>query len=204
MNRTLLSVLFATFSLIASSQVIGTITDSKGNPLPFVNILIENTYKGTTSNDDGYYELNITDPKTYTIVYTYLGYKTVKKKVAIDKFPYEINISLEEELVSLGEVVVDAENNPANAIMRNAIAKRKENLEKINSYKADFFVNRHGALNVIAGPPLFFIDGKMTSQETTFLQRFLSLASPQKRAGLSLRVADGAQVLVSGKGRLEC
>jgi len=139
MNRTLLTVLFATFSLIASSQVIGTITDSKGNPLPFVNILIENTYKGTTSNDDGYYELNITDPKTYTIVYTYLGYKTVKKKVAIDKFPYEINISLEEESVSLGEVVVDAENNPANAIMRNAIAKRKENLEKINSYKADFY-----------------------------------------------------------------
>lgn len=139
MNRLLLSFLFLTFSYFASAQVVGTITDAKGDPLPFVNILVENTYKGTTSNDDGYYELNVSEPKTHTIVYTYLGYKTVKKKVAIDKFPYTINVSLEEESVSLGEVVIDAEENPANAIIRQAIAKRKENLEKIESFKADFY-----------------------------------------------------------------
>ena len=139
MNRLLLSFLFLTFSYFASAQVVGTITDAKGDPLPFVNILVENTYKGTTSNDDGYYELNVSEPKTHTIVYTYLGYKTVKKKVAIDKFPYTINVSLEEESVSLGDVVIDAEENPANAIIRQAIAKRKENLEKIESFKADFY-----------------------------------------------------------------
>ncbi|WP_369995659.1 DUF5686 and carboxypeptidase regulatory-like domain-containing protein [Winogradskyella sp.] len=139
MNRLLLSFLFLTFSYFASAQVVGTITDAKGEPLPFVNILVENTYKGTTSNDDGYYELNVSEPKTYTIVYTYLGYKTVKKKVAIDKFPYTINVSLEEESVSLGEVVIDSEENPANAIIRQAITKRKENLEKIQSFKADFY-----------------------------------------------------------------
>ena len=43
------------------------------------------------------------------------------------------------EEISLNEVVINAEDNPANNIIRQAIAKRKENLEKIQSYKADFY-----------------------------------------------------------------
>ena len=139
MTKKLLHLFFIVFSTVAPAQVVGIITDTKNEPLPFVNILIENTYKGTTSNDDGYYELNISEPKTYTIVYSYLGYKAVKKKVTIDKFPFKINISLEEESVSLGEVVINSEDNPAGIIMRQVIAKRKENLEKINTFKADFY-----------------------------------------------------------------
>lgn len=139
MAKTLLSYFFIALSSMLSAQVIGTITDKKNTPVPFVNILIENTYKGTTSNDDGYYELNITEPKTYTLIYTFIGFKTVKKKVKIDKFPHRIDIVLEEESVSLDEVLVDSEENPANNIMRQTIAKRKENLEKINSFKADFY-----------------------------------------------------------------
>lgn len=139
MTKTLLSFFFILLGLFASAQIVGTIKNTKNEPLPFVNILIENTYQGTTSNDDGHYELNISQPKTYTVVYTYLGYKTVKKSVEIKKFPHEINITLEEESVSLSEVVVNAEDNLANAIMRKAIAKRKVHLEKINSFKADFY-----------------------------------------------------------------
>jgi len=139
MNKTLLCLIFTLLSYSISAQINGTITNTNNEPLPFVNVIIENTYKGTTTNNDGYYELNISEAKTYTIVFTYLGFKTVKKKVAIEKFPYTIDVTLEEGSLSLEEVVVNSEENPANAIMRNAIAKRKENLEKINSYRADFY-----------------------------------------------------------------
>jgi Family of unknown function (DUF5686)/CarboxypepD_reg-like domain len=154
MTKRILSFLFIVFSTIVSAQVIGTITDQNNKPVPFVNILIENTYKGTTSNDDGYYELNITEPKTYTIIYTFIGYKTVMKKVAIDKFPFKIDIILEEESVSLGEVLVNSEENPANIIMRKVIAKRKENLEKINSFKADFY--SRGLIRIKDAPEKIF------------------------------------------------
>ncbi|NNE33524.1 MAG: carboxypeptidase-like regulatory domain-containing protein [Winogradskyella sp.] len=139
MRKYLFTACLFIFSVALSAQIVGTITDLNGNPLPFVNILIEDTYKGTTSNDDGYYELNISESKTYTIIYTYLGYKTVKKTVSINKFPYAIDIVLEDESVSLSEVIVNSEDNPANAIMRQAIAQRKANLEKIKSFKADFY-----------------------------------------------------------------
>ena len=138
--KQLVVVVFALLlSLSAFSQIKGNITNSKNQPLPSVNIYIENTFIGTTSNDDGDYELNVSIPKTYAVVFQYLGYKTVKKMVAVKVFPFQLNAVLKEEKITLNEVVVNANDNPANNIIRQAIAKRKEHLEQIQSYKADFY-----------------------------------------------------------------
>ncbi|MBO6632614.1 MAG: carboxypeptidase-like regulatory domain-containing protein, partial [Psychroserpens sp.] len=139
MKLKLLSLLFILCSSLSFSQITGSVSDNKEQPLPFVNIYIENTYKGTTSNEDGLYELNITKPGRYVVVFQYIGYKTVKKSVDITDFPFQLDAVLIDEEISLDEVVINAEENPANAIIRNAIAKRKENQEKIKSYKSDFY-----------------------------------------------------------------
>ena len=134
---------FSLFLLLLSfsiqGQITGNITNSNHEPLPFVNIYIENTFIGTTSNDDGHYELNVTVPKTYTVVFQYLGYKTLKSKVLIETFPFVLDAVLDEEKISLNEIVINSNDNPANKIIRQAVAKRKEHLEHIQSYKADFY-----------------------------------------------------------------
>ena len=38
---------------------------------------------GTVSNDYGYYALNLTTGSTYTLVFNYLGYEKVEKKVEL-------------------------------------------------------------------------------------------------------------------------
>ncbi len=139
MIRKILFVVALLLSFQSFSQIKGSISDSKDNPLAFVNIYIENTFIGTTSNEEGIYELNYNKTGTYTIVFQYLGYKTLKKDVTIDSFPFQIDATLVEEKVSLDEVVINADENPANIIIRQAIAARKEHLKKINSYKADFY-----------------------------------------------------------------
>ncbi|WP_412985389.1 DUF5686 and carboxypeptidase regulatory-like domain-containing protein [Pontimicrobium sp. IMCC45349] len=126
-------------SFLSYSQITGTVTDTKKEPLPFVNIYIDNTYIGTTSNEEGKYELNVNTTKEYTIVFKYLGYKTIKKTIEPKSFPYQLNIEMEEEEVSLAEVVVNANENPANRIIRATIDNRKAMLEKISTYKADFY-----------------------------------------------------------------
>lgn len=131
--------LLALISFQSFSQIKGAVTDNKNEPLPFVNIYIENTYTGTTSNEEGNYELNITKPDSYTVVFQFLGYKTVKKKVDIQSFPYQLDAVLIDEEISLNEIIINAEENPANKIIRQAIAKRKENQEKIRSFKSDFY-----------------------------------------------------------------
>jgi len=137
-SRLVLTLAILSF-IYSNAQIQGNITDGENQPLPFVNIFLENTYTGTTSNEEGYYELNVNQPGTYTVVFKFIGYQTVKKTITAKEFPFNLDAVLLDEEINLDEVVINAEEDPANIIMRKAIEKRKENLEKINSYKANFY-----------------------------------------------------------------
>ncbi len=127
------------FSSPFIAQVKGTITDEKGNPLPFVSVIIQNSYSGTTTNDKGKYELNLKKEGDYTLLFQFLGFKTVKKTIHYEKTPITIDIQLSEENYNLNEVVINPKNNPANAIIKSAISARKENAEKTARFTADFY-----------------------------------------------------------------
>lgn len=133
------SLFLALFSISCFSQIKGIVTDNKNETLPSVTILIENSYNNTTSNEKGFYELNLKKTGSYTIVFQYLGFKTKKVNVTIDTFPYELNVKLIEENFTLNEVVISSKEDPAKQIMRNAIASKKANSEKTAKYNADFY-----------------------------------------------------------------
>ena len=114
-------------SFVSNAQIKGTVTDEKGNPLPFVTIFQEDTYNGTTSNEQGNYEFNLKKKEKQTVVFQFLGFKTQKIIIQTDKLPYSLNIKMEEESFSLNEVIINKKNNPALAIIKNAIASRKVN-----------------------------------------------------------------------------
>ena len=127
------------FAIVLSAQVKGTITDDQGKPIPFVSVFIENTYNGTSSNDNGSYDLNVTKPGTYTVVFQYLGYKTLRKSINPNQFPFLLNVILAEENINLAEVVINVKDNPANKVIRKAIAARKDNSDLMARFKADFY-----------------------------------------------------------------
>ena len=79
--------LFVFISQISFSQITGSIIAESHEPLASVNIYIEDTFVGTTSNEEGKYELDITNTGSYTIVFKYLGYKTEKRTINVDTFP---------------------------------------------------------------------------------------------------------------------
>jgi len=155
------------------AQVKGKVTDGKGEPLPFVSVLIESTYNGTTTNDGGQYELALRKPGHYTIVFQYLGFRT--RKVAVDYTgqPYPLNVSLEEESVNLNEVVIDPKANPAIEVIRKAIASRKENSEKTAKYTADFYSRGifriKNAPKQVLGTKLDMFDDMLDSTRTGIL-----------------------------------
>jgi hypothetical protein len=68
-----------------------------------------------------------------------LGFKTEKRNITIAKFPFIIDIVMDEEQFILDEVVLNANENPANRIIRAAIANRKAMLDKIAAYSANFY-----------------------------------------------------------------
>lgn len=134
-----LTLFFLFIIALTNAQVRGKVTDEKGNPLPFVNIFEENTYNGTTTNEQGRFEINIKTPGNHTLLFQYLGYKTAKQVVTLDKTPVEIEVILVEENIILNEVVINPKDNPANEIIRNAIKNKKDNSAKTDRYTADFY-----------------------------------------------------------------
>jgi len=127
------------FSFSASSQIKGKVVDTQNNALSFVSIYLDGTITGTTSNDDGDYELPLKKIGNYTVVFQFLGFKTFKKSIKITSFPFQLNVKLVEEQITLNEVQVNSKENPANKIIRNVIANKKKNENKIQKFTADFY-----------------------------------------------------------------
>jgi hypothetical protein len=122
------------------SQVKGTVTDSKGQPISFASIVIKNTYTGTTANDEGTYELPLKQTGSYTLVFQSIGYKTKEIPVNISVFPHPLNVILEDESYHMDELVIQGKGeDPAYEIIRQAIARRKENSAKGGNFEADFY-----------------------------------------------------------------
>ena len=133
------SILLFLFSCFSMAQIKGKVTDSNGNALPYASVTIEKTYIGTSTNENGEYELNIKKTGKYTLVFKILGYKTKTITQEINSFPAIINATLSDEEYSIEEVVVKSGENPANGIIRSAIANRKKNTDKTDKFEADFY-----------------------------------------------------------------
>ncbi|SIS48714.1 TonB-linked outer membrane protein, SusC/RagA family [Zobellia uliginosa] len=80
--------------------VSGTVSDAMG-PLAGVTILVKGSTKGTSTDFDGNYNIEV-DAET-TLVYSYIGYSSKEIKVGSQT---EINVTLEEDAAKLEEVVV--------------------------------------------------------------------------------------------------
>ena len=139
MTKTTTLLLFTFFSIQLSAQVKGKIKNPNKETLPFVSVYIENSNIGTSSNEQGLYELQVSKAGTYTIVFQNLGYITLKKEVEINTFPFELNVILNEESIQLNEVTISSKENPANRVIRNTIDNRKRYLNQITEYTSDFY-----------------------------------------------------------------
>jgi Family of unknown function (DUF5686)/CarboxypepD_reg-like domain len=134
-----ITAIFLLFGLVSYSQIKGKITSTNGEPIPFVSITIENTYTGTTANEAGQYDLPLKNTGKYTVLFQSIGYKSKKIPVNIVSFPHVLDVVLEDENYELNEVVITKGEDPAYAIIRQAIAHKKENSQKTGRFEADFY-----------------------------------------------------------------
>lgn len=95
------------------TNIYGHIIDSNtGEHLPFINVTIEGTTIGTTSNVDGHYLLHEVPAGDLVVVVSAVGYNTVRYNVTIHKGkPLKLDVETTESQVSLDAVVVSASRN---------------------------------------------------------------------------------------------
>ena len=100
---------------LASAQtgkIAGTVTDAaSGEPLPGVNVIIEGTTQGATTNVEGFYNILNVSPGEYTLRASFVGYADqVVQGVDVNiDLTAEVDIALQEQAFGLDEVTVVAE-----------------------------------------------------------------------------------------------
>ncbi|WP_298338955.1 TonB-dependent receptor [uncultured Algibacter sp.] len=106
LKKTFLLLLSLCFVLNVSAQqktVQGTVTSqADGASLPGVNVVVKGTSIGTSTDFDGNYSLSVTGDDV-VLVFSYLGYTSKEAKVGSSN---RLDITLEEDLAALDEVVV--------------------------------------------------------------------------------------------------
>ncbi|WP_224488094.1 SusC/RagA family TonB-linked outer membrane protein [Robertkochia flava] len=80
----------------------GTVTDKDGLPLPGVVVMVQNTSIATQTDIDGNYSITVPE-NTQKLLFSYLGFKNQVVNIG-DKTT--IDITMEEDIAKLGEVVV--------------------------------------------------------------------------------------------------
>ncbi len=88
--------------VVPDRLITGTITDENGQGLPGVSIVLKGTQRGTTSEVDGKYSINLPDGPA-TLIFSFVGY--VSQEIAVGN-QSRIDIFLEADTKSLEEVVV--------------------------------------------------------------------------------------------------
>ncbi len=104
---TLILLFFAQSSFAQSVTVSGVVTE-KGSAIPLtgVNVSIEGTSKGSVTDFDGKYSIVAESTKGKTLVFSFLGFKTVS--VVLTGENQIVDLVLEEDATSLDEIVVTA------------------------------------------------------------------------------------------------
>ncbi|MFO7702787.1 MAG: SusC/RagA family TonB-linked outer membrane protein [Psychroflexus maritimus] len=98
-----LYLLFLCFPMFVLGQntISGTVTDDNNIPVPGVEILVQNTSRGTTTDFDGNYSIDVNNGDV--LLFNYLGYKTVQVKMDGQT---TVDVNLEPDENVLEEVVL--------------------------------------------------------------------------------------------------
>lgn len=163
--------LFFTISFSISAQIKGIVVDQNNNPIPYVNIWIENENSGTTSDVSGEFSLELKFQEN-NLIFSAVGYE--KKIVKIS----------ESKRVELKVVV--------NEIEEVVVVKKKNLIEReIGNYKKGKINFYYGCWDkpwIVAK----FFKFNDTIKQTPFIKKLAIMTSSyKKQACFNLRIFEG-------------
>ncbi|SFR51255.1 TonB-linked outer membrane protein, SusC/RagA family [Robiginitalea myxolifaciens] len=230
LKMTLCLALLLTFAPLQAQEqktVSGTVTDQAGIPLPGVNILVEDSQRGTQSDFDGNYSIQAAAGEV--LVFSYLGQETQRLTVGASN---RIDVAMQEDATALEEVVVIGYGNQEQRkIIQNVGIVKEEAIDNLVVTSADQLlqgqtagtqiVNSSGVLGSASvirvrgvnsinsgSQPLIVIDGvPITDTETNTLNRGgntginpLSYVNPNDIESLTVLKDAGATSIYGSRG----
>ncbi len=192
-----LFLLFSHSLLAQTGKITGFVTDTEGEPLPGVNVVIEGTTQGTATSADGYYQILNVQPGTYNLRASFVGFAPVvveDVEVSIS-LTTEVNIEMMEQTFEGEEVTVVAEQPVVKKDVSSSQASiSRENLESLP------ITSVTSAIGLQAGMEGLSVRGSGTD-EVAFNFNGFTLRSERNNTpftGVSLTSVENVQVQTGG------
>ena len=180
MKVILTCLLSLSFAYITNAQLTGIITNQDGERLAFASVYVDGTTRGTTSNLEGEYEIQL-DEGDSTIVFQYVGYQNEIFVINQSTVAQTYDVVLKPESYDLDEVIIFADaEDPAYEIMRKAISKRTYYRNLIKGFSCDVYIKGNQKLldapEKILGQEIGDLDGALdsTRQGIVYLSESIS------------------------------
>lgn len=141
MHKITLFTLFLFFSIYGFSQTLkGRIVDEFNKPVMDVNVYQPDTKKGTITNSNGVFSLNLEKGKKQVFIQC-IGFRTEVLTVSKLDFSKDLNIVLKKEVIILPEFKkIASGEDPAYYIMRKAIAMAPYYNSQVSKYDCKVYI----------------------------------------------------------------
>lgn len=94
-----------------SVRIQGYVKDADNRAIDFVNVQVEGTGTGTTTDNKGYYQLTAGIKDSAVVVYSMIGYETVKRTITAGKSTYNLSVQMSDHSTTIDTVQVVGQRN---------------------------------------------------------------------------------------------
>ncbi len=102
---TLFLLLFASLVSFSQKKIYGRVLDTENKPLMGASVYLNNTSIGTTTDDEGNFELSINEG-TYDLIVSYIGYETIQYVLDSKSQTRKLVFKMLQKANTLDEVVI--------------------------------------------------------------------------------------------------
>src|SRR5690554_3030121 len=76
--RLTILLLMFTSTILAQTTVSGLVTDKRGKPIKDVNVYLEGTYDGSTTDEQGKFSFDTSEKGVHTLIVSYVSYEPLR------------------------------------------------------------------------------------------------------------------------------
>ena len=201
-------ILFTSLSRLLIAQVVEIRSDISGKvvdietqqTLPFVNIWIEGTTTGTTSDENGMYTISNVDVGRYALSASMIGYEpaTISDITVVPKRTTIVNISLQQSISQLEEVVIrpdyfklpdEMSTNSITSISSKEIKRTPGIPDMFRRLQAVAGVNKQAD-----NSPVLVVRGGAPDENLTIIEN-IEIYSPYHFSSLGGGMAEGVSII---------
>ena len=117
---------------LSQNRITGVVRDAEtGETLIGVAVYEKQLQKGVTTNEKGYYEIEL-PAGSRQLQFSYVGYQTLEKNVTVSQKPITLNVKLKQEMTRLSEVEITSQKKDRNV---SQMAMSVQSLDRITIKK---------------------------------------------------------------------